>query len=873
MPDIVINDVTINFPYENPYNVQRLYMDKIVECLKESKNGVLESPTGTGKTLSLLCASLAWLKQIKDQAEILQTSTNSEPRNGLEVSNEPRDELPIGVTSAPIIPKIIYASRTHTQLTQVINELKGTSYNYMKVGVFASRDQLCIHPELASETNAIKTEKCKTKIKKKQDTNSQYDPETNSQGCDCSYYERYESLRKDETFRAERFYDKILDVEDLRTSGLDHRFCPYFMSKTLIDEADIIFMPYNYLLDPMIRNFIGVELTDAVIILDEAHNVPQVCEDSASIEFKSTHISDAVEEVKKIAEFATDNLTNRELRPSNFNLSELNDLEQILLRFGRAIDEIPFSRNDNAIESAEFDGDYIFTVMENADIAYHTSRNILMLIQSALEYVADCIELLRSKEVRSENRSKVILNAQSPGLRKFKNILWTTFPACGDDFRADVKTHYRVYATWDRSPVVHSNGRTKVFNYWCFSPKFGLQYLLKKNVRSIIFTSGTMSPLQPFITSLGIPIEVQLQNGHIIDPSQVLVEIVSHGPDRIELLSTYLNRSKRNYLNSLGCTILKFCGIIPNGLLIFFPTYEILKMCKTSWQNMGIWSQIELIKPIFVEPKFKDEFTHTMQNYYKQINNETANGAIFMAVCRGKVSEGLDFADINGRAVIITGLPLAPCYDAKVVLKRNYMEKNYMATGESLSGEQWYQMEASRAVNQAIGRVIRHRHDYGAILLCDSRFDKTVQKRRLSQWLQRYVRSDSSRRSFDAITNSISQFFRNQRSDPLPVEVTTQTGTQSDILEARAFDTSPLQNNRMPSETNGNSQVINLRGTFPEPESPITSFTRQIASLPISSPLSENTPVTLRPTTADSNGTPTKRKCTVNLSQWFNEQP
>ena len=43
-----------------------------------------------------------------------------------------------------------------------------------------------------------------------------------------------------------------------------------------------------------------------------------------------------------------------------------------------------------------------------------------------------------------------------------------------------------------------------------------------------------------------------------------------------------------------------------------------------------------------------------------------------------------------------------------------------MALG--LSGEQWYMQQASRAVNQAMGRVIRHRYDYGAIILCDERF-------------------------------------------------------------------------------------------------------------------------------------------------------
>ena len=40
---------------------------------------------------------------------------------------------------------------------------------------------------------------------------------------------------------------------------------------------------------------------------------------------------------------------------------------------------------------------------------------------------------------------------------------------------------------------------------------------------------------------------------------------------------------------------------------------------------------------------------------------------------------------------------------------------------KDLGGEEWYRQQASRAVNQAVGRVIRHRLDYGAIILCDER--------------------------------------------------------------------------------------------------------------------------------------------------------
>ncbi len=59
--EVPIKQFTVKFPYE-PYEVQREYMDKVITCLEERKFGLLESPTGTGKTLALLCASLAWLE-------------------------------------------------------------------------------------------------------------------------------------------------------------------------------------------------------------------------------------------------------------------------------------------------------------------------------------------------------------------------------------------------------------------------------------------------------------------------------------------------------------------------------------------------------------------------------------------------------------------------------------------------------------------------------------------------------------------------------------------------------------------------------------------------------------------------------------------
>jgi len=45
-----------------------------------------------------------------------------------------------------------------------------------------------------------------------------------------------------------------------------------------------------------------------------------------------------------------------------------------------------------------------------------------------------------------------------------------------------------------------------------------------------------------------------------------------------------------------------------------------------------------------------------------------------LGVCRGRLSEGLDFSDNAARMVIIIGIPFPQMYDAKVILKRNYLD-------------------------------------------------------------------------------------------------------------------------------------------------------------------------------------------------------
>ena len=71
--------------------------------------------------------------------------------------------------------------------------------------------------------------------------------------------------------------DEAFDIEELVKVGKKVRACPYYATRELKNKADIIFCPYNYLVEPLIRKSMEISLKGNVVILDEAHNI----EDSA----------------------------------------------------------------------------------------------------------------------------------------------------------------------------------------------------------------------------------------------------------------------------------------------------------------------------------------------------------------------------------------------------------------------------------------------------------------------------------------------------------------------------------------------------------------------------------------------------------------
>lgn len=77
---------SFHHPYD-PYHIQQDFMTKLYACIEDGSVGVFESPTGTGKSLSLICAALTWLRD-HEKRETFGTTTEDEGLDWLQQAEQ-----------------------------------------------------------------------------------------------------------------------------------------------------------------------------------------------------------------------------------------------------------------------------------------------------------------------------------------------------------------------------------------------------------------------------------------------------------------------------------------------------------------------------------------------------------------------------------------------------------------------------------------------------------------------------------------------------------------------------------------------------------------------------------------------------------------
>ena len=97
-----IGGIPVSFPVK-AYPSQMAMMAKIIDSLKRGRNCLLESPTGSGKSLALLCAALAWqreeISRVRDYNDAVQNGLIEPEEVPVDDPTAQQDDEEVGVDS------------------------------------------------------------------------------------------------------------------------------------------------------------------------------------------------------------------------------------------------------------------------------------------------------------------------------------------------------------------------------------------------------------------------------------------------------------------------------------------------------------------------------------------------------------------------------------------------------------------------------------------------------------------------------------------------------------------------------------------------------------------------------------------------------
>jgi chromosome transmission fidelity protein 1 len=822
-------------PYQ-PYSIQLEFMQNLYRCIEQKQVAIFESPTGTGKSLSLICGALTWLRDHErrslqgsvdssEEADWLAQAEQSARRRELLLAREElerklarvREEearrrqrredskgskrARIGKESVEDVSaedqfmlndydsdegeasalsnsnsgfssatqalldklqaparreveeekedrlKIIFCSRTHSQLSQFINELRRVKppssippglpevlpQSHIEEGVkhltLGSRKNLCINPKVArlSSTTAV-NEQC-IELQKPGIAKDKKCPFL------CS---------KDDKERVEAFRDRVVadikDIEDVGKLGRDMELCPYYASRSAIGMAEVLTLPYPLLLQKSAREALGVSVKDNIVIIDEAHNLMDAIADTLSTSLRLSQLDQAVQQVTTYA-------TRFKARLKGKNRVYVMQVIRVLNSMTDCLRATTFklSSTETSITAAQLmSGKGVDQIKPHKLLQYLHESKLCHKVEGYVE--------TQSSEKDSYSRGV---------LMHFQNFL-------------------AVLMNPDEEGRFFANRHDKdvTVRYTLLDPREHFREVVQ-NARAVILAGGTMSPMSDYSDYLFSYLDKNRLStfsfGHVIPTSNLLAQAVVKGPSGVEFDFTFEKRGSEEIMLELGNLILKACRVVPDGMVAFFPSYDYLAQVVSVWQRLPadqpMMTALSRVKPIFQESKSVgvDEL---LRDYATAI--DTGKGGLMLSVVGGKLSEGINFSDKLGRAVIAVGLPFpnanGPEWKAKMqhVGDVRYQQRKKEGQGEAdcqaaarSASREYYENACMRSVNQSIGRAIRHRNDYATILMVDRRFATERIRCKLPGWIQGSMAGGVT--NWPELETGLQQFFRGKQ--------------------------------------------------------------------------------------------------------------
>eukprot|EP00731_Ephydatia_muelleri_P027476 Em0019g349a len=697
-------------------------MVELKKSLDAKGHCVLEMPSGTGKTITLLSLIVAYMKA------------------------HPSD-----------LEKLIYCSRTVQEITKTLQELRvlidyytlvdGRAPNFLGLALSA-RKNLCIHPEVSQAEEGKEVDsRCHKLTASFMREKHTHDPSIPV----CSFYEEFEIKGRKEF---SPIPSGVYDLDSLKTFGRNKGWCPYYLARYALERANVVVFNYSYLLDPKIAEMVSKDFTKkAAVVFDEAHNIDSVCIEAMSINISRKTLDKGQANLDSLVQHIRD-VSEEQLREEYTRLLEhLRQTKKaretdICMANPVLPDELLQEAMPGSIRKVEHFIGFMRRVIEylktRLAVQHVKAESPTCFLQDISQTV--CID---RKPLRfcSERLQSLLLSLELVDLSDFSPLsLVANFATLVSTYTSGFNIIIEPFD--ERAPTIYN----PILHFSCMDATIACKPIFRR-FQSVILTSGTLSPLEMYPRLLDFqPVTLNSFSITLSRPC-ICPLVVGRGNDQVAITSKFEARADAAVVRNYGNLLVDMSAVVPDGIACFFPSYEYMESVVTSWVDHGIMSKVQRNKLIFIETRDRGEISMALHNYFKACDN--GRGAVLLGIARGKVSEGVDFVHHYGRAVIMFGIPYVYTQSRILKARLEYLRDNFQ-----IRENDFLTFDAMRQAAQCVGRALRGKTDYGIMIFADKRFGRHDKRSKLPKWIQEHLKESLCNLSTEEAVQYCKRFLR-----------------------------------------------------------------------------------------------------------------